>query len=625
MRTAVRHAVAVAVTLVAAVLTLALPELLAPMRLFFLWCAVLVSALVGGTGAGLLATALAMLGAMYVAFAPIGSIEVASRYDVLRLALFGLFAGGLSVAAGRTKALARRVRDSELRYRTLVEATPVAQGVWTAGPDGTTRTAPPWMSDIVPADAQRMRERWRRAVESGTLYEDEVRIRVGDGRQRWYAIKASPVRGRGGRIVEWVGIMVDIHDRKQHQEDSAFINRASELLSASLASEETLRSLARLCVPALADWCAIDLGDGPGYRRIIVEHPDPERVRLLLDLDASHRSPPEVDPIVHVLQSGRPHLLEELSDEMLTALARSEEQLRFARTLALRSWIIAPMIARGRTLGALTVAHSAESGRRHAPEDVPLIEDLARRAAMALDNARLYEAADSANRAKDDFLATLSHELRTPLTAISGWAHLLSLGISDPATYRLAVETIVGSARMQEELIDELLDLSRVVAGTMRLEVAPVDLTRVVQEVLVAARPAAGARHVALELDAPPAPVVVQGDERRLRQIVWNLVSNAVKFTGRDGRARVTLSEKDGMAWFEVQDTGQGIDPSFLPHVWERFRQADSSSSRPHGGLGLGLALVRHLVEMHGGTVHAGSEGLGRGATFRVSLPLSTG
>lgn len=304
------------------------------------------------------------------------------------------------------------------------------------------------------------------------------------------------MRAGGDRISEWVGIIADIHDRKRHEDSAAFINRASELLSATLVSQQTLRNLARLCVPALADWCAIDLGDGPGYERNIVEHSDPARVRLVLDMDARFRAAPAVDPIVQVLQSGRTHLLEDLSDELLAALTTSEEQLRTARTLALRSWIIAPMIARGRTLGALTVVHTAESGRRHSQEDVPLIEELALRAAMALDNARLYEAADAANRAKDEFLATLSHELRTPLTAISGWAHMLEMGISDPETSQLAVDTIIRSARTQGELIDDLLDLSRVVAGTLQLQVAPVDLARIVHEVMVAARPAADAKKV---------------------------------------------------------------------------------------------------------------------------------
>ena len=200
---------------------------------------------------------------------------------------------------------------------------------------------------------------------------------------------------------------------------------------------------------------------------------------------------------------------------------------------------------------------------------------------------------------------------------------MLQAGIGDPDTSRLAIETIVRSAQTQGELIDDLLDLSRVVAGTLHLQVEPMDLGRIVHEVMVAARPAADAKNVTLELMSSATPLVVRGDERRLRQIVWNLMTNAVKFTDTDGSVRVSVSSVGGVARIEVTDTGRGIDPTFLPYVWDRFRQADSSTSREHGGLGLGLSVVRHLVEMHGGMVHVESEGLGRGATFRVEIPLA--
>jgi PAS domain S-box-containing protein len=627
MNIAVRYAVALVTTAVAVFATIAFPELLAPMRFFFLWAAVLITAVVAGTGPGLLATALALLGATYFMFAPIGSVILSGPLDYIRLTLFGLFAGGISAAVGMRRSLSERLRTSEQRYRTLVESTPVSQAVWTASPEGRVRWGTEWneltggaQAPFHPEDLPRIQERWKNSVATGTRYENELRVRVANGEYRWFAVEASPVRS-GDRIVEWIGMISDIHDRKRAEVSAAFLNQASELLSASLASQETLRSLARLCVPTLADWCTIDVGDGPGYKRDIVEHVDPSLVKVVLDLDSKWRAAPEVDPIVHVLQSGRSQLLEELTEDMLARLTPSPEQLEVARTLGLRSWIIAPMVARGRTLGALTVAHG-DSGRRHSEEDVPLIEDLARRAAMALDNARLYEAAEAASRAKDEFLATLSHELRTPLTAIAGWAHMLDLGITDPETHRLAVQTIMRSARVQTELIDDLLDLSSVVAGTLRLNVEDVDLVTIAREVLDAATPAAEAKGVRLNGPEGAPSVGVRGDERRLRQIVWNLVTNAVKFTDAGGSVTVQVSATDAAAAIQVSDTGRGIGAAFLPHVWERFRQGDSSTSRQHGGLGLGLAVVRHLVEMHGGTVHVESEGAGKGSTFRVEIPL---
>ncbi|HEX6085781.1 MAG TPA: ATP-binding protein [Thermoanaerobaculia bacterium] len=567
MRTLARYSIALLSVAVALALTTWLDDLLAPMRLFFLWVAVLIAALVGGTVPGLLATALAILGAIWFVFDP-GKFSIGGPDDVVRLNLFAAFATGISIAVGRTRQLSERLRRSETRYRTIVEATPVAQALWTATPEGVVTWAPEWlaitgqtmddlaagrgMSAVHPDDLPRTRDRWLAALATGTLYQDTIRVRVRDGSYRWFASQASPVLD-GDRVVEWVGVVLDVNEQKRHEQSATFINRASDLLTSTLDSREAMRSLARLCVPDLGDRCAIELG----AERVVTEPPGAEL--------------PE-------------------------------------------NAVVAPMVARGRTLGRLLLDAR--------DPDLELIRELARRAAMAIDNARLYEEAEAANRAKDDFLATLSHELRTPLTAISGWAHMLHQGIEDDSTRRLAVETIVRSADTQKELIDDLLDLSRVVAGTMHLDVQPVDLLRIVHEVLVAAHPAAEAKGISLTQQAE-GTAIVRGDERRLRQIVWNLVTNAVKFTERGGSATVRLSANDAMARIEVTDTGKGIDAAFLPYVWDRFRQADSSTSRAHGGLGLGLAVVRHLVEMHGGTVHAESDGTGKGAKFMVEIPLA--
>ncbi len=633
-----RYTLAVAATAAAAVLTVALPELLAPMRLFFFWCAVLVSAVLGGAGPAALAITLAV--AAYLALG-----GVATPIDSLRLALFILFSGGISVAVGfrrnaveRAARLAEEVQLSELRYRTLVEAAPVQQAVFTATPDGRIDWSDAWsaitgqsreqlesgagLSVVHADDAPRTWERWKAALAGGTLYEDEIRVRVADGTWRWFAIRATPVRV-DGRVLEWIGNIADVDERKRHEERSAFLNRASELLSSSLDYDRTLRTLARLCVPALGDWCAIHLAaEGTDYERVAVEHVDPAKVRFVEQLDRNVRPAPEYDPIAQVILSGKPHLVEQATEEMLSAGMTSEEQRTAQRSLGFRSWIVAPMTAGGHTLGTLTVVHG-ESGRRYSAADLPFFEDLARRAATAMENARLYEAADSANRAKDEFLATLSHELRTPLTAITGWAHMLQVGKVDEQTAKLAVDTIVRSAQTQAELIDDLLDLSRVVAGTLHLNVATVDLGAIIEGVLVAARPAADAKGLALQFEDLTPAALVRGDERRLRQVVWNLVTNAVKFTDTNGAIRIVLSVHERDARLEIIDTGRGIDASFLPHVWDRFRQADSSTSRQHGGLGLGLAVVRHLVELHGGTVAVESEGAGRGARVTVEIPLA--
>jgi signal transduction histidine kinase len=229
--------------------------------------------------------------------------------------------------------------------------------------------------------------------------------------------------------------------------------------------------------------------------------------------------------------------------------------------------------------------------------------------------------AEQVNRVKDEFLATLSHELRTPLNAIVGWTHVLKAGGLDEQATARAIETIGRNANLQAQLISDILDVSRIVAGKLRLELRPVALSEVVGEALETVTPAAAAKGIRLEALLDPAAGPITGDPNRLQQVAWNLLSNAIKFTPREGRVQVRLETVHSNITLTVEDNGPGIDPAFLPHVFERFRQADGSSTRPHGGLGLGLAIVRHLVELHGGTVEATNRADAKGAIFRVILP----
>jgi signal transduction histidine kinase/CheY-like chemotaxis protein len=230
--------------------------------------------------------------------------------------------------------------------------------------------------------------------------------------------------------------------------------------------------------------------------------------------------------------------------------------------------------------------------------------------------------AETANRTKDDFLATLSHELRTPLNAMLGWVHLIRGGKVDAATAARGLEVLERNTRAQAQLIDDLLDVSRIVSGKMHIEARQMDLAAVVESALDAVGPAAEAKGIAVEMTVPEGGLVLSGDPTRLQQVVWNLLINAVKFTPRGGKVEVRLDRSDGHAELTVRDNGQGIRADLLPHIFERFRQGDSTSTRLHGGLGLGLAIVRHLVEMHGGTVTAQSAGEGQGACFVVHLPI---
>ena len=241
----------------------------------------------------------------------------------------------------------------------------------------------------------------------------------------------------------------------------------------------------------------------------------------------------------------------------------------------------------------------------------------------ALESAQTAHAeADTANSIKDEFLAILSHELRTPLTAILGWADLLRSGNLDEQGSKRAIETIVRNARSQRQLIDDLLDVSRIITGNLRLEVRPVKLAPMIEGVVEGVRPAADARNIHLQTALDPLTGPISGDPARLQQVIWNLLSNAIKFTPKGGRVEVRLERIDSHVELTVSDTGQGIAPEFLLHVFERFRQVDSSNTRRHGGLGLGLSIVSQLVELHGGTVTAHSAGEGAGTRFKVILPL---
>jgi signal transduction histidine kinase len=234
---------------------------------------------------------------------------------------------------------------------------------------------------------------------------------------------------------------------------------------------------------------------------------------------------------------------------------------------------------------------------------------------------RLRTEADEASLAKDHVLALLSHELRTPMTTILGWASFIRSGMADPATAQRGVESIEQASRMQSRLIDELLDVSRIVTGKMLVDKQVLDVSSVVRNAVEVIQPAAQSASIEVHADLGGGPVFVDGDATRLQQVVWNLLSNAVKFTPRGGRIDVVIADRDDAVEIRVRDSGIGIDPEFLPYVFERFRQAEDGPSRRYGGLGLGLSIVRHLTELHGGSVHARSEGPGQGAEFQVRLP----
>jgi len=415
----------------------------------------------------------------------------------------------------------------------------------------------------------------------------------------------------------------DLRRERETSESMRMLNEVSDILSASLAYEETIPAGMRLALTHLGDWCTVSFIDEEGHaRRIAVAHRDPAKDPLAQRMMTEF--PPRRDlprPVTESINLQKPTILNTVDEQFLVRASSGPEHAALVRDLGFGSMLVAPMVARGRTIGALTFI-AAQPGR-YTGNDASIAELIARRAAIAIENAQLYRAAVEASNAKDEFLAMISHELRTPMTATLGWVRMLNLGHFDPETHQTALDAIERSTRAQAKLIEDILDVSSIVLGKFRLDREPVDLRAVVDAAIETLRPASEAKQIAINIDSSRWNGLVQGDADRLQQVIWNLVSNAIKFGHRNGRIDVTVERLDDHARIVVSDDGSGIDPAFLPFVFDRFRQADSSATRSHGGLGLGLAIVRHLTELHGGSVRATSEGAGKGSSFIVELPAA--
>ncbi|EYF07132.1 GAF domain-containing protein [Chondromyces apiculatus] len=507
------------------------------------------------------------------------------------------------------------------------------------------------------------------AIESMRTFVGEIPCARRDGSEVPIEVTAYPVHDQEGRPLFLVGIHRDITDRKRAEEERArliraqaaraeaeeaarrfsFLAEVSTSLTASLDFATTLKTLAHLCVPTMADFCVVEVPEGDGSRVVASTHTDPTKEPLLaqflpsgLDgLDGDPRSPraapssvrvhvpggpvgASLPPVLRVLKTGRSEIYPSLTESSVITPDMLPEQVTAIRQLAPTAYLVVALRARGRIVGALALG-MAESRRHLDAAAVSLAEEVAYRAAIALDNARLYRELQDANRLKDEFLGTVSYELRTPLNAILGWARMIHSRSLDASSEQRAVAAIERNAEMQTTLIDELLDASRIITGTMKIDRLTMECSLPIQAAIDAILPSAAGRGVAIQMALDPTGVFVEGDPGRLQQVVWHLLSNAVKFTRAGGVVSVRLTQDDKCAEIAVVDTGEGIVAELLPYVFDRFRQGDNVAGRRHGGLGLGLSIVKHVVELHGGTVEAASGGNDRGSTFIVRLPLSRG
>jgi len=476
---------------------------------------------------------------------------------------------------------------------------------------------------------------------------DTERVRK-DGTRVNVSITVSPIRGADGRVAGASKIARDISDRRRldrvreelldreraaraeavaARERVEFLAEVSAVLVSSLDYAETLDRAVHVALPRLGDYCSVFVREDGGALRLVASgHIDPAKEPIVRDFSRRFVEQDDVVPSFarEIVRTGRPLIVPRVMDSAAAEAlkTRRPELLRLADLFPAHSYIGVPLVFSGRPLGVIAFGTMADLSRReYSDADLPLVEEFARRVSLAVENARLFRQAAELNRLKDEFLATLSHELRTPLNSVVGWARLLASGKLTGDAAARAVVSIERSAQAQARIVDDILDIARGMAGHLTLDIVAFDLVAVARRAVDAIAPSAAAKQVGVELSAG-APVVVEGDIERINQVASNLLSNAVKFTPHGGRVRVEVVALDGEAELHVIDTGIGIAPAFLPHVFDKFRQGDGSFTRRYGGLGLGLAIVRRLVELHGGSIEALSEGEGKGATFVVRLPL---
>ncbi|CAN5278679.1 hypothetical protein BH09GEM1_BH09GEM1_45900 [soil metagenome] len=526
-------------------------------------------------------------------------------------------------------------RRTEERYRALAEASTVM--VFSSDPSGRVSEMPEWreltgqstaelrtsgLTDAIhPDDRERVAEEWRGALASGTPYTTEYRIHQREGGYRWYRSRAVPIQ-EGGTIREWVGVFDDIEDEHLARQRHAAVDNALGILGTSLDYEWNLAAVTRLVVPTLADYCSIDLVDESGeLRRVSSTHVDPAKEEILRDLWRKYPYRMGDPGVPAVVRNGVAEINSLIDVAAVVAFAQTEEQKEMLLALAPRSFLAVPMISHGHVFGALALVYST-SGRSYGAAERAAVEQIATRAATAIENARLYSDAQAASRAKSEFLATMSHELRTPLNAIAGYADLMAMGVRGPVT----ADQLRDLTRIRQnqkhllEIITNILNFSRIEAGHIRYEIRQCVLDEVLERMEGMIEPLARAREITYEYLPAAASVAVAADREKLEQILINLLGNAVKFTPRGGRITLSASEIPGRVRIEVRDTGMGIKAELLNSIFEPFVQLESAFTRTVEGTGLGLAISRELARGMGGNLRATSV-TGEGSVFTLELP----
>lgn len=571
---------------------------------------------------------------------------------------------GMAQDISARRAADDHLRQSEEELRALANTIP--QLAWMADPDGSivwfnerwyeyTGITPEestgwgWKKVYDPAVLPAVLEHWDESVRTGTAFEMEFPIRGADGNFRWFLTRVEAVHDRDGRVVRWFGTNTDVDQVKRAEQALRDESHVLELLNSTgsmLASTRDLRAVMQAATDVAGGVCGARFaafvhygadGEGTLYSLYTLSGATSAQFQDFAEPGASALFGPGL----------RTSRLQRVAD-LVADPVQASSALHFGLPGGhppVRSYLTVPVMARsGELLGTMFFGHPEPNVFTERSERI--VSGIAAQAAIAVDNIRLYEVASRAaeerkvllenerearaeaertSQMKDEFLATLSHELRTPLSAILGWSQVLRRGSRDGADLQRGLSTIERNARAQAQLIEDLLDMSRITSGKVLLDMQTLAPGSFIDAAIETVRPAADAKGIRIERRYPEGVAIpsVAGDPGRLQQVIWNLLSNAIKFTPRDGLVTIELGYHDDQVAITIRDTGSGIAPEFITHVFERFRQGDASMTRSHGGLGLGLSIVKHLIEQHGGTVRADSAGPGQGASFTIELPAA--
>jgi PAS domain S-box-containing protein len=520
----------------------------------------------------------------------------------------------LAMEAGRLGSWAWDIPKSS------VEWSPTLEKIHGLAPGGFAGTFEAYQRDIHPDDRERVLSVIRQTVEKGHDHYLEYRIVWPDGSVHWLESRGKLFHDENNQPLRLIGVCSDVSERKQLEHSLHFLAEASKSLSLLVDYKSTLQKVARLAVPEFADWCTVDLLEANGsLQRLAAAHVDPAKVELAAEL--ARRYPPASDAPrgpFNVVRTGKAEFLTDIPVTLLQEVAQDDEHLRIIQALGLKSYVCVPLRTNTTLLGVMTFV-AAESGRRYFAADVVLAEELAYRAAIAIENARLYQQIREADRRKDEFLAMLAHELRNPLAPLRSGLEIMAMDAgNDQETIGVMQDQVEHIIR----LVDDLLDVSRIMRGRVELRREPFEIAALVRRSVLTVQPLVDSHQQQLIVSVPDEPIWVEVDPVRLIQVIENLLNNASKYTDTGGRIELNVKRSDGDVIIEVSDTGIGLEPELLPFVFELFTQSSRSLDRSQGGLGIGLTLVKTLIEMHGGTVTARSAGPGQGSTFTLGLPV---